>query len=91
MRARIDGEERELRAGDTLDVEAGVPHSMWNPGPERARTSWQTRPALRTAEFFEAAASVFREAHDEGRPPDGQRMGQIVETYSEEFRLGTPD
>src|SRR5438045_2844532 len=36
MRARIDGQDRELRAGDTLDIEAGVPHSMWNPGPERA-------------------------------------------------------
>ena len=62
---------------------------MWNPGPDRARTTWQTRPALRTTEFFEEAASVFREARDEGRPPDGQRMTRIVETYSDEFRLGT--
>jgi mannose-6-phosphate isomerase-like protein (cupin superfamily) len=90
MQARIDGEVRELGAGDTLDIEAGVPHSMWNPGPERARTNWQTRPALRTAEFFEEAASVFRDAEAEGRPPDGQRMARVVETYSEEFRLGTP-
>jgi mannose-6-phosphate isomerase-like protein (cupin superfamily) len=91
MRARMNGVERELRAGDTLDIEAGAPHSMWNPGPDRARTNWQTRPALRTAEFFEEAARVFREAQAEGSSPDGQRMAQIVETYSEEFRLRSPD
>ena len=34
MHALIAGEERELRSGDTIDIEAGVPHSMWNEGPD---------------------------------------------------------
>ena len=89
MKARIGGEpERELNAGDTLDVEAGAVHAMWNDGPETARTLWQTRPALRTEEFFEQTAAVFREAQEQGRDPDGEKLAEIVQTFSDEFRLG---
>jgi mannose-6-phosphate isomerase-like protein (cupin superfamily) len=89
MHARVDGTQRELRAGDELDVDAGTVHSMWNPGPEPARTLWQTRPALRTEEFFEQTAAVFSEALEQGRGPDGARLGEIVETHSDEFRIAT--
>ena len=88
MHVRIDGAERELRAGDELDVEAGIVHAMWNEGPEPARTLWQTRPALRTEEFFEQTAAVFREAQEQGRDPDGEKLAEIVQTFSDEFRLG---
>jgi mannose-6-phosphate isomerase-like protein (cupin superfamily) len=56
MQAEIDGEQRELRSGDTLTVPAGTPHSMWNAGDVPARTRWETRPALRTEQFFEAVS-----------------------------------
>jgi len=49
----VGGVERDLVAGETLVILAGVSHSMWNPGPESARVSWQVRPALRTQQFFE--------------------------------------
>jgi mannose-6-phosphate isomerase-like protein (cupin superfamily) len=88
MHARIDGAERELRAGDEVDVEPGTVHAMWNEGPEPARTLWQTRPALRTEEFFEQTAAVFREAQEQGRDPDGEKLAEIVQTFSDEFRLG---
>jgi mannose-6-phosphate isomerase-like protein (cupin superfamily) len=88
MHARVDGAERELRAGDTLDIEAGVVHSMWNEGPEPARTLWQTRPALRTEEFFERTAAVFQGAKEQRRDLDGERLAEIVRTYSDEFRVG---
>ena len=87
MHVRIDGDERELRAGDTLDIEAGTVHAMWNEGPEPARTLWQTRPALRTEDFFEQTAAVFREAQEQGRDPDGQKLAEIVQTFSDEFRV----
>lgn len=51
VRAIIDGEERRYEAGDSFEVPAGTPHQMTGDGP--ARMSWQVRPALRTAEFFE--------------------------------------
>jgi mannose-6-phosphate isomerase-like protein (cupin superfamily) len=88
MHARIDGAERELRAGDEVDVEPGTVHAMWNEGPEPARTLWQTRPALRTEEFFEQTAAVFREAQEQGRDPDGEKLAEIVQTFSDEFRVG---
>ena len=88
MHARIDGAERELRAGDELEVEAGAVHAMWNEGPEPARTRWQTRPALRTEEFFEQTAAVFREAQEQGRDPDGEKLAEIVQAFSDEFRVG---
>jgi mannose-6-phosphate isomerase-like protein (cupin superfamily) len=89
LHARIDGAERELRAGDELEIAPGVVHAMWNEGPELARTRWQTRPALRTEDFFEQTARVFREAHSEGRDPDGEQLAAIVERHSDEFRVAT--
>jgi quercetin dioxygenase-like cupin family protein len=88
MKARIgDESERELKTGESLDVEAGTVHAMWNEGPEAARTLWQTRPALRTEEFFEQTARVFRDAHEQGTAPDGARLAAIVEEFSAEFRV----
>jgi quercetin dioxygenase-like cupin family protein len=91
MKARIGDEPaRELKAGDTLDIGAGIVHAMWNEGPGRARTLWQTRPALRTEQFFEETAQVFSDAHEQGSDPDGSRLGAILETYSDEFRASAP-
>jgi quercetin dioxygenase-like cupin family protein len=88
MQVRIgDAPARELRAGDRLEIDAGTVHAMWNDGPDRARTRWETRPALRTEEFFEQTAQVFRDAEEQGREPDGSRLAAIVETYSDEFRI----
>jgi quercetin dioxygenase-like cupin family protein len=89
MKAQVGGEPvRELSAGETLDIDAGVVHKMWNDGAVQARTLWQTRPALRTEEFFEQTSEVFREAHDSGGDPDGARLGEIVEEFGAEFRVG---
>jgi len=51
IRARIDGAEHRYEAGQIFEVPAGTPHTMAADGP--ARTRWEVRPALRTAEFFE--------------------------------------
>ena len=51
MRTIIDGEERLYEAGESFEVPAGTLHQMAAEGP--ARTRWEVRPALRTAEFFE--------------------------------------
>jgi quercetin dioxygenase-like cupin family protein len=54
LRVRLDGSVRELRAGDTLRIPAGVRHSMWNPTAGPATARWETRPALDTERLFEA-------------------------------------
>ncbi len=52
LRVRLDGTERELTVGDVLEVPRGTVHAMWNPGDTPARARWQTRPALRTEQWF---------------------------------------
>ena len=85
LRARIEGEERELRTGDVLDVEAGVPHAMWNQGPGQARALWQTRPALRTENFFETIVGL-----GEAGKPGVLQTAVIASEYRDEFRTTSP-
>jgi quercetin dioxygenase-like cupin family protein len=91
MRARVAGEERTLARGDTLTIPPGTPHAMWNEGAAPARLSWQTRPALRTEEFFE---SFFGLAQDgrvtaAGVPPP-LHAAVLLREYRDEFRLTRP-
>ena len=52
MRAIIDGTETIYEAGETFDVPPAVVHQM-APEGGAARTRWEVRPAMRTADFFE--------------------------------------
>ena len=88
--ARIDGEERKLRAGETLEIEAGVPHTMWNQGPGRARTNWQSRPALRTEDFFETTFRLTREAAADEKGMGRLQVAVLAGTYRDEFRPTSP-
>lgn len=47
----VDGEERVVAAGESIDVPRGSAHQVRNAGEVPATAIWQTRPALRTAEF----------------------------------------
>ncbi|MFN8150055.1 MAG: cupin domain-containing protein [Solirubrobacterales bacterium] len=49
----IDGEPRTLREGDVLVIPAGTPHVFGGHATEPGTVRWETRPALRTREFFE--------------------------------------
>jgi mannose-6-phosphate isomerase-like protein (cupin superfamily) len=91
LRARIGDAERELQAGETLDIEAGVPHAMWNQGPAQARTRWQTRPALRTENFFESTFRLAREGKtNEKGLPGPLQLAVIAGEYRDEFRTTSP-
>jgi hypothetical protein len=65
---------------------------MWNPGPDRARAVWQTRPALRTEAFFELVWGLAQaaKAGDESAPSPDEAAAMMRE-YSDEFRLGRPE
>jgi quercetin dioxygenase-like cupin family protein len=54
----LDGEQRIARAGETVVVPAGVPHSEGNPGPGEIEGVVELRPALRAKEFHEALAGL---------------------------------
>jgi len=78
VRAVIDGSERRYGAGETFEVRSGTVHQMTGDGP--ARVSWQVRPALRMAEFFEQLYSGAA-AED----PAG-----FLARYADEFQLAAP-
>ena len=80
VRCRVFEGERDLGAGEGIDVPRGVAHQFWNPGSEPARVRWEVRPALGTATFFE------RIAHS--RTPFGQLAAVL--RHRREIRLLWP-
>jgi mannose-6-phosphate isomerase-like protein (cupin superfamily) len=80
MWCRVDGRETTLRAGDTLDIPAGSVHQMRNPGAVDAVVTWQTRPALRTAEFHQQIAEARRAG-------DISAMLAVVSEFADVFVL----
>src|SRR5918998_1000464 len=60
LTARVDGELRELRLGDVLEVPRGSVHQMWNASEQPVRALWRTAPAGRTAEWFTALDGLLR-------------------------------
>ena len=44
LRARVEGEQRDLGPGEQIDIPRGSVHQMWNPGEDTTRVLWQTRP-----------------------------------------------
>jgi mannose-6-phosphate isomerase-like protein (cupin superfamily) len=89
LRVRVGDEERELGAGETLEIRRGASHQMWNPNREPARAIWQTRPARRTEEWFRSIDALYGEGRVE---PDGRpsalAFGSLLSEYRDVFRLG---
>jgi mannose-6-phosphate isomerase-like protein (cupin superfamily) len=55
----VDGEERRVGAGETLEVGVGVAHKARNASDsETATLRWETRPALRSQAFYATAAKL---------------------------------
>jgi quercetin dioxygenase-like cupin family protein len=88
LTVRIDGQERTLRTGDTIDIPRTTVHQMWNAGTEPARLLWHTRPALRTEQWFSAIDALHREGRV-GRNglPGPLAFGALLSEYRDVFRL----
>lgn len=91
LTARVDGEERKLGPGDTLDIPQGTSHQIWNTGDEPAEAVWHTRPAGRTEEWFRAVDSLIeREGGD--RLPGPMAFAPLLAEYEDVLRLSAgPD
>lgn len=91
MVARVAGEERQLRTGDTLDIPRRTVHQMWNPAAAPARVSWEVRSPGRTEEWFRTIDRMYREGPiDENGMPPLEPLIQAVNEYDDVFRLGEP-
>ncbi len=91
MHASVAGRLRVLRAGDTVEIPAGTVHAMWNAGAVPARVNWQTRPALRTQEFFAAAFALAARGRVDARgTPRLLDLAILVPRYWQEIRITRP-
>jgi quercetin dioxygenase-like cupin family protein len=79
---------REVPAGETLVIPTGTRHQMWNAGSSVARVRWETRPALRTEEWFRAIDAAIR--HAGGEMPPLEVLLPLVAEYGDVFQLA-PD
>jgi mannose-6-phosphate isomerase-like protein (cupin superfamily) len=80
----IDGAERLVDAGGTIDVPRGTPHRARNASSEKsAVVRWETRPALRTTEFFSTVARL-------GDDMNLLDSALLAHEYGDVFRLTGP-
>lgn len=83
---KLGDEPRTVTAGQELAVPKGVLHSAYNPGDTATLVIWETRPALRTAEFF---VTMERASRGRARPPLFEAAA-ILSEYRDEFELAKP-
>jgi quercetin dioxygenase-like cupin family protein len=88
LTTRVDGVERLLRAGDTLEIPRGAAHQMWNAGGDPARVLWRTSPAGRTLEWFSTLDALQREGRvDANGRPGPLALAFYLNEYRDVFRL----
>ena len=85
LRVRAGGTRRELAAGETLDIPAGIAHQMWNPNEAPARVRWTTTPAGRTEQWFHAIDALVRESAPGEPSPLG--FAVLLGEFGDTFRL----
>jgi quercetin dioxygenase-like cupin family protein len=82
VRCRVEGAKSVLSEGDVLDVPRGTAHEFGGHPEEDAHVLWQTRPALRTEQFFEATFPLGM--------PGALQFAPIALAHRAEFRLAWP-
>jgi quercetin dioxygenase-like cupin family protein len=88
MRVRVDGEDQTLEEGDEIDIPSGAVHQMWNEDEEPARALWQTRPSLRTEQWFEAIDRLYREDRvGRNGEPGPLAFAALLTEFDDCFRL----
>jgi mannose-6-phosphate isomerase-like protein (cupin superfamily) len=90
---RIAGKDTLVRAGNALEIPRGTFHRAYNSEDVPTLVIWETRPALRTGEFFAAmgrasrgrarprlidAAAILNEYRDEFELPKSPRLVQRI-------------
>jgi quercetin dioxygenase-like cupin family protein len=91
LRFRIRGEERSVKAGESITISANTPHHFWNDGEEEAHWIQWFRPALKTERFFETFFGLAQDdkLNEKGLPSLWQ-MAVSVPYFGDEGRLTSP-
>ncbi|MFD7028976.1 cupin domain-containing protein [Streptomyces sp. NPDC059917] len=85
---QLDGVEHEYAEGSEFYIPPGVPHSMWNPGPETTRMVWRTTPAYQTERVFETLWGLANEGRLTADGPKLQ-MPLLALGFRDEYRVIT--
>ena len=91
LRFVIAGEVRVLGPGESVTIPANVPHYFANDGEEEAHSIGEFRPALRTAEFFEAFFGFAERGElDAKGMPSLLQLSLSAEVFGDEIRVTQP-
>ena len=85
MTFRVGSVERDVTAGEEIEVPEGVAHQVWNPHDRPATVRWETRPALRTEQWFRNVDRIVRAAGD--RTPSALAFATLLSEYGDCFRI----
>ena len=91
LRFRIRGEERSVKAGESITIPAYTPHHFWNDGEEEAHSIQSFMPALKIDRFFETYFGLAQDGklNEEGSPSFWQ-TAVMVPYFGDEIRLASP-
>lgn len=88
LRVVLDGEERVVHAGESVDVPRGTAHTMGAAGDVPTQARWETRPALGTEAWW-AALDAEITARDGSAPPLPV-LARLLREHSGVFELALP-
>jgi quercetin dioxygenase-like cupin family protein len=88
---RIGGEERLVKAGESVTIPANTPHNFWNGGEKETHHIAWFRPALKIDLFFEMLFGLAQDGklNDKGLPSLLQ-LAVGVPYFGDEIRLTSP-
>ena len=85
-RLSIDGRHYAVRAGDAVEIPAGVRRAFWNEGSEELNTVVELRPALKTEMVLETAFGLARDGRStRGGLPRLMQLAVLVRDYGQEI------
>ncbi len=88
LTVKLGGEEFDLGPGQMLDIPRGSHHQIWNRGEVPARARWETRPALRTEEWFRSIDRLIQSGRvGRNGMPGPLAFGVYLTEYRDVFRL----
>jgi len=87
----VDGQQRRLGPGDSIEIPPGTVHRFWTEGSEPAHSVQFFRPALDIATFFETMFALAErdEIGDDGMPSLLQ-LAVMVPRFGDEIRPASP-
>ncbi len=91
-RFTLNGQVHFARAGETVVVPAGVPHSEGNAGSVEIEGIVELRPALDAKEWHEALAGMVADGNTDARgaPRNPLQLGATFWHFRDESRVTTP-